>query len=1071
MITTLKENAWIAAIVLLFVAVFRDAAKAALTKGVNALGLLLYKRLAGSRLLRRRALHHYCRGLLEATGRIHVPFRPNRPLVLDDIYTPLLVAGGKSEQSVEAAEVLDAYKHLMVTGPPGAGKSVLLRRAAARGASPDRPSDRSRLPVLVELHRVADGDQEDDSIERQIVDAFARCGFPRADKFVRAALDRGWLQLLLDGFDEVQSSDRVRVAGMVRDFLERERGTAAVITCRTAVYRGEFDSVVDRHVELEPFEDQQIQAFLNSWKDAMPPGKSPAHLMAALREQPKLLKAARNPLLLTIIAHLYSDSPAYTLPRSRAEFYGQAAVILLDQWQGHLGRNQFDGPDKSTVLSALALKMQETAGQGDRDRRTIARQDALASATAVMPSLGMDASKVGPMMREIVERSGLLVSIDGGARYMFAHLTFQEYFAADALASWPDDLLERFERDPDAWREVVLLWCGLAADSTAMIEKVSHLDEEVALACVAEARAVEQEAADSILDPVIQSVRGGTASDEQQRSIGAVAADVRPRGDRVLGALLTGFGEAEDTTAMTCIAGALSASNRLEAAEAIVQRLDEEPKLMSAVIRLGELAVPGLEKDGLGGGSRLSCACLASIGTASAGVALARVMLKGGPLATPAAWGLTAVIESPLVVDGLRSLCERDPEFDLIPYGQEVLLWVSDPLVGFGPPGLTGLIGRAAYLVRETHNLEDAIAIPDPRISVALCALKPGPLDRRIGAGEERVHRLVDAANSVVQGVEFDFDRTERIVARDSELRLRNLDPAEWRPVTPHRTWSDVPTLRAFVELVASDLKSDERWEAMERRRGELPQKANQERRGLQEGFDEVLRLILETLDEPVWVHLVGTMPAQLRKDFFFRAGRGGMTPESWSSAYSELGFTFGRSQGFGFVLAIAFGLSLVAVAQGVAIAIGADGSNWIRRSLAVVATGSVIGTWIWMRVNSAQTSPSTWKIGYSRFWQSLFAFLLVPLLITEGIRAGSAVWKEMGISPTAPLFLPCGLWLSVEGLVALVGLPAAAGAVAAALLVATLLIRKGMAREESLRRPFAGVFSGRSLAVEEGAA
>lgn len=559
LIDTLKADAWIAIPVLLFVTAFRDALKAALTKAFNALGSAVYQRLAGSRLLRRRALRRYRQGLIEATDKLAVPFRPNRPLSLDDIYIALRVTGGEGEEPQPAWKVLGKYSRVMVTGPPGAGKSVLLRRLA--GGAEEGPGGRAnqfRLPVLLELHRLTRREEADKSIEAHIVDAFGRCGFPRADKFVRTALEKGWLCLLLDGLDEVSVADRHSASSRVTAFLEGTPSCPAVITCRNAVYRGEFDSICDRRVDLE------------------------------------LLNAARNPLLLTIIAHLYSDSPTYAFPRSRAEFYRQAAGILLDQWQGHLGQNEFDAPEKKAVLSSLALEMQETAAQGDQDRRTVTRQDAVAHASKVMPGLGRDVSQVVPMLKEIVERSGLLIPIDGGSRYAFAHLSFQEYFAAEELLSKPERLLERFTHDPDTWREVVKLWCGLIPNCTEMVQWVRKVDEDVALACVAEATGVEDDVAAEILDPVIERVLAGDAGEALQRSLGAVAADIRARGDRVLTTLIEGFAEAKSVEARLSIATALSTSNRPAAAEAIISRLDEDSRLMPSVIRLGDLAVPGL---------------------------------------------------------------------------------------------------------------------------------------------------------------------------------------------------------------------------------------------------------------------------------------------------------------------------------------------------------------------------------------------------------------------------------------------------------------------------------------------
>ena len=724
-LTSIKENAWIAAIILFFVAIFRDLLKNAVSKGVTKIGGALYNRLAGNRLLRRRALTKYRAGLMEFTKKIAVPFRPNRPLILSDIYVALKVTTATDGESADVWDVLAKNSRVVVTGPPGAGKSMLLRYLASSGIQRfPGTSVRARLPVLLELHRLVRTPDSGELIEDHLIDAFERFGFPRANKFLSTALEKGWIVLLLDGLDEVPTEERAAIAGRLQDFLSRHRECPAIVTCRTAVYRRELDAITDQTVELEPFGDQQIQTFLNAWKDGMPPGKSPAQLMATLREQPKLLAAARNPLLLTIVAHLYSDNPTYALPASRAEFYSQAAAILLDQWQGHLGHNMFERSEKSTVLSQVALKMQNTQAESDLDRRTIVREDAIEGAIKAMPNLGLSPDQVGPLMREIVERSGLLLSIDGGSRYAFAHLTFQEYFVAEALLNRPDDLVKRFEEDIDGWREVVVLWCGLVADSTTMIKAVQKIDLGVALACVAEARSVDQNLADSILKPIINDVVRGSASDEMRRGLGAVAADIRPRGNSVLEALVAALSKVDNPEARLSVAVSLSVSNRQRAAEALVLALHSDPNLAVPIVRLGDLAVPSLAERAKSDNDPILCHCLAQIATPDAAQALMEIMLRGQRLKTSAAWGFSRVVGSPIVSEALSI-----PEIPNRVRSEPSLDWIWKPFTSDQQSQLPWVVGRAAALIRSTTDATLAIATPDPRIGAALCAISPNPLD------------------------------------------------------------------------------------------------------------------------------------------------------------------------------------------------------------------------------------------------------------------------------------------------------------------------------------------------------
>ena len=100
-------------------------------------------------------------------------------------------------------------------------------------------------------------------------------------------------------------------------------------------------------------------------------------------------------------------------------------------------------------------------------------QTVLAEVKQVLPKVDLDPSKdAKPLLDEIVKRSGLLLAIDGGERYQFAHLTLQEFFAAEALVNDEQGLLARFRDDPDGWREVVKLWCGLGIDCTALVRGV-----------------------------------------------------------------------------------------------------------------------------------------------------------------------------------------------------------------------------------------------------------------------------------------------------------------------------------------------------------------------------------------------------------------------------------------------------------------------------------------------------------------------------------------------------------------------------------------------------------------------
>jgi predicted NACHT family NTPase len=210
---------------------------------------------------------------------------------------------------------------------------------------------------------------------------FARNDFPHADRFIAQSLKRGTLILLFDGLDEVASQDRQRVVRKIKDLMDMHEKCRVIVTCRVAVYDDEFSDLVDKTLEIVEFNDQQVQQFLAAWQEEMPLEKSVEQLLGALRDRPRIMMLARNPLLLTIVAFLCSD-PNFILPRSRAEFYQKATALLLEVW--HKEHNRYREREKRSVLRHLALQFYDLAERHEKDRRSVNFATVLQDVKAVL---------------------------------------------------------------------------------------------------------------------------------------------------------------------------------------------------------------------------------------------------------------------------------------------------------------------------------------------------------------------------------------------------------------------------------------------------------------------------------------------------------------------------------------------------------------------------------------------------------------------------------------------------------------------------------------------------------------
>ena len=710
---------------------FRDAIGKAWLALIKSIDDWIYERFAGTPLFEGLALQRYREALVDHYQHLKIPFRVNqKPLEMSEVYVPLKVAGSSDSDQVDAYGAIAQYRRMMITGIPGSGKTMLLRHVAfSYGKGGLTGLEYRPVPVLVELHRLSDPALTEEELIAAIVEAFKRNRFPNADRFVRHSLEHGKLMLLLDGLDEVNSGVRPvlvqRISDLLKSLDEHQR-CRLIVTCRTAVYDHEFAHETDQTLEVVEFSDQQMRRFLLAWRQEIPAGKSIDQLMQTLRDRPQIMALARNPLLLTIIVHLYTE-PAFELPRSRAGFYRESTRILLEQWQDQF--NRYRGSDKRRVLQYLALYQQQASTQQQRDRRSIDYPVVLEQIRQLLPSLNLDPSRdTTPLLEELVERSGLFLKIDGGDRYQFAHLTLQEYFAAVALADKSQDLIQFFQQDPTTWREVVKLWCGIAGNSTALIMEVCRQDQILGFECLADAQEIDQQTAESIIEHC-KGLLGTTGTqDDVTKAFGAVAASDRPRGQAIFQFLAAALNQPAESHRFGAIAQALSFTNRPQAAKVLATRYAEMGEIVRQhLVRMGDLAVPELAQLAAQG-EPSAIADLYAIGTPDAAVALVPLLWGIDQNANIAAWCLASLLLQPGVEEALKTcdLSKLGNNTSQVLSAARAFAWVWEPFQDSPNSAMTAIMSRlAAQLTHEPHPMASTSALVlDPRLVVPILAIQ-----------------------------------------------------------------------------------------------------------------------------------------------------------------------------------------------------------------------------------------------------------------------------------------------------------------------------------------------------------
>jgi hypothetical protein len=374
---------------------------------------------------------------------------------------------------VEAALADNA--RTVIRGEAGAGKSTLLSWLAVNAARGTFTSQlqgwNECVPFLVKLRDFANRalPRGDALISEQTE---LECG-PIPAEWVHRQLESGSAILLVDGVDELTSSQRDKVRSWLRAQLGQYPGVRVVVTSRpTAITPKWLATEQFRSVVLEPMNPTDVQVFLQRWHrallDSLPdPALLPCHpddvpkhersLLAQLQARAHLRALARNPLLCAMLCTLNLDRKA-KLPQDRLALYSAALDMLLERRDSDRGVAvgvQATPAEKLILLRTLAWWLNENS------RTQMTRDQALARFRDRLPGMPTVHEDAETLLEHLVQRSGVIRQPVFG-KVDFIHRTFQEFLAAkEAVDRDSIDLLIRNARS-DQWRETVLMACAHA---------------------------------------------------------------------------------------------------------------------------------------------------------------------------------------------------------------------------------------------------------------------------------------------------------------------------------------------------------------------------------------------------------------------------------------------------------------------------------------------------------------------------------------------------------------------------------------------------------------------------------
>ncbi len=372
-----------------------------------------------------------------------------------------------------------AHQNLVIIGPPGCGKTTLLKHVALTLTTGRKHRSQwkapNKMPILLFLrdHAQAIQDNPNLSLAEAVCSALAGWNLHASPSWFESRLASGRCLVMLDGVDEVADPDaRGQVVAWVQRQMEACGGNRFIVTSRPYGYHDYRLSGVTV-LQVSPFSREQVERFVHNWYAAneilsaqqddlgvrQDAAKGAADLLQRLRNTQDLADLAVNPLLLTMIATVHRYRPS--LPGRRVELYREICDVFLGQRRQARGMVLDLTPaQKQQVLQPLAYYLMcQKEHEVALEEAVAVIADALA---CVSPTIEGKA-----FLKAVEDESGLLLEGKSGV-YGFAHKTFQEYLAsAHALnQGLGPELAGRVGED--WWHETIRLYAA-QADASPLI--------------------------------------------------------------------------------------------------------------------------------------------------------------------------------------------------------------------------------------------------------------------------------------------------------------------------------------------------------------------------------------------------------------------------------------------------------------------------------------------------------------------------------------------------------------------------------------------------------------------------
>ena len=400
----------------------------------------------------------------------------------------------KTYNAIPWEEVTNSNEPIIVLADPGMGKSTLLIMEALSVVQKEELKLKKnhiieedlKFPIYLKLNEISKSDEE---ISKTILNVVKK-NYPETSKpilnILKNSLMAGKCLLLFDGLDEVPIKRYYNFLRRFNRFLIDSR-CRIIGTSRIVGYSGGFLGNV-KEVEIVPFNEAQIREFVNTYfknieKFIEDKSISSKGLLQELSDKPQIRGMAQNPLLITIICRLYQEKDI-KLPTRRCLLYKKAINYMLSSWsRKSIKQTEARVQSKISLLEEMAYFFSKKKGKEIFSLKELLKftQKFLTKEKSFTKFYDADS-----IITELSEDDGILIKLNReGDRYIFFHLTFQEYLTASYLKEVYEDNQSRAFKIVSKflyvfrWHETITLLVGLLSDPITFIRYITEQEDDI----------------------------------------------------------------------------------------------------------------------------------------------------------------------------------------------------------------------------------------------------------------------------------------------------------------------------------------------------------------------------------------------------------------------------------------------------------------------------------------------------------------------------------------------------------------------------------------------------------------